>query len=362
MILSEHLQVYLKTTETCQLNCKHCFTSGSNGAKVFFNPDKVINFFYRLNKEAPQVRSLNILFHGGEPMLAPLESLKEVHKYLSKLPLQVTWGIQTNLVYKLTEEYRNFFKDVFMQYGFGTSWDYDMRFGSTSPGNEKVKQAQLKLWENNVRELIKDGHFMTMIVSISKRMIEEKEPIEIINYARDLGFQNILFERITHDGNANENSDIFPKNKDQDEWLTKMWHQSIENKTYEYMNNMFLSEVVEAVVLRNHTANRCRNCEQSMLTLNATGTISGCPNSAPKDYWGHIDMNIPEMLNSDKRLKIITCEASRNPVCYTCPNFDVCNGDCHQLPWEGDLCAAPKSLMTFLKEEGNFDLYRKMLS
>ena len=26
--------VYLKTTETCQLNCKHCFTNGINGRKI----------------------------------------------------------------------------------------------------------------------------------------------------------------------------------------------------------------------------------------------------------------------------------------------------------------------------------------
>jgi MoaA/NifB/PqqE/SkfB family radical SAM enzyme len=35
---------YLKTTETCQLNCKHCFTSGINGKKIYFDPFKTIDF------------------------------------------------------------------------------------------------------------------------------------------------------------------------------------------------------------------------------------------------------------------------------------------------------------------------------
>ena len=32
-----------KTTETCNLNCKHCFTSGINGPKVYWNTNKIIN-------------------------------------------------------------------------------------------------------------------------------------------------------------------------------------------------------------------------------------------------------------------------------------------------------------------------------
>ena len=35
---------YIKTTETCQLNCKHCFTNGINGAKIYFNPIQTIDF------------------------------------------------------------------------------------------------------------------------------------------------------------------------------------------------------------------------------------------------------------------------------------------------------------------------------
>ena len=36
------LMIYLKTTETCNLNCAHCFTSGVNGRKIYFNTDKLL--------------------------------------------------------------------------------------------------------------------------------------------------------------------------------------------------------------------------------------------------------------------------------------------------------------------------------
>src|SRR5690606_16773712 len=119
--------------------------------------------------------------------------------------------------------------------------------------------------------LVSDGHYLTMIVSITKKLIEEKAPIEIINYAHKLGFKHILFERITSDGNAKLNSEIMPSNKAQDEWLHKMFNQCIEHKTYEYIGNMLISELADAYVNHKHTANRCRICEQSLLTINADG-------------------------------------------------------------------------------------------
>ena len=41
-MLKNDIMVYVKTTETCNLNCDHCFTSGTRGAKIYFNPDKVL--------------------------------------------------------------------------------------------------------------------------------------------------------------------------------------------------------------------------------------------------------------------------------------------------------------------------------
>ena len=368
MIISPHINVYLKTTETCNLNCKHCFTSGSNGAKIFFNPDKVIDFFSRLRKECGWVRSARFMFHGGEPMLAPIESLYKAYHGLKDIFPEVRFGMQTNLVYKLTDEKRQFMKDVLFDDGFGTSWDYDIRFGSTAPNDAvkvRIADAQRKLWEENVKKLtFEDGHYLTMIVCITKQLIENMEPIEVMNKAISLGFKHILFERITSDGNAKINSDIIPNNRQQDEWLHKMFNQCIEHKTYEKIGNMLMSEIAEAFVYKNHTANRCRSCEQSLLTMNATGTIAGCPNTAPSEFWGHIDWSIQDNLASKRRLKAIACERfDRNPLCYECPAFQYCNSDCQQLAWDEDntYCAAPKKVWKQMIKDNDTETYKKLI-
>ena len=362
MILSPAITVYLKTTETCNLNCCHCFTSGANGKKIYFSPEKTIEYFQRLKRDCPWVKKIRYMFHGGEPLLAPLEDLYRVHDGLKDIFEDTTFGIQTNLVYPMSEEKREFFKKILLKDGFGTSWDYDIRFGSTG---EHLKEKQMQLWEKNVQTLVADGHYLTMIVSITRKLIEEKEPIEIINYAHELGFKHILFERITADGNAKINRDIVPENHSQDAWLHKMFNQTLEHKTYLKIGNMLMSEVAEAFVNHNHVGNRCRICEQSLLTINADGTIGGCPNTGPVEHWGHIDWPIQDSLRSKKRLAQISCESlERNPLCFTCPAFEYCNSDCNKLPWDGEqnsYCAAPKQIWKQMMRDRDIELYRNLI-
>jgi radical SAM protein with 4Fe4S-binding SPASM domain len=364
MILSQNLNVYLKTTETCNLNCSHCFTSGSQGAKIFFNPQKTIHFFERLKESAPKVNSIRFMFHGGEPLLAPIDTLYEAYYGLKDIFPNTTFGLQTNLVYPLTDVKKKFLKEVLLPFGFGTSWDYDIRFGSTAPQLPDMARKQLQVWENNVRELNMEGHELTMIVSITKRLIQEKEPIEVIQYAMELGFKHILFERITSDGNAKNNSSIIPANAEQDEWLHKMFLQTIKYKLYKGIDNLFLSEISEAYVNHKHIGNRCRNCEQSLLTINADGTIGGCPNTGPVNHWGHIDWSIDESFSSKKRLSLISCERfERNPNCYSCPAFEYCNSDCNKLAWdqENTYCAAPKKVWNQMILDNDINSYKKLI-
>lgn len=356
MRISSQIQVYLKTTETCNLNCSHCFTSGNNGKKIFFNPHKSLDFFDRLF-EGRTFEYRRILFHGGEPMLAPIKDMKFfADSVLDKYP-DVKFGIQTNLVYPLIEEKRAFFNEYFLNEGIGTSWDYGIRFGSS---NGKPYEQQI-LWENNVRALIADGHFLSVMISLNKGLVENFEPADLIQYLIDLGVQNVLFERITANGNATLNPEVQPQNKDLDQWLLRMYEQTIEHKFYEKIHNMFLSEIATTYIKRLHVANRCRNCEQSLLTINADGTIAGCPNSAPEESWGNIEWSLEENFNSKKRLHIMACEMKRNDNCFTCPVSSICNGDCHRLVWQGNICAAPKSLMIKMKTENKVEDYKKIL-
>jgi radical SAM protein with 4Fe4S-binding SPASM domain len=345
MLITNNIQVYVKTTETCNLNCQHCFTSGSSGPKIYFNPQKVSQFIKDV-VIGKQLTSLRVVYHGGEPMLAPLNDLYDLYHKTKDLLPDVSYGIQTNLVYKITDEKLKFFNDVFLGHGVGTSWDPNIRFGSVNPAKA---DEQLQLWESNVRLLLQHGHQLTLMVCLTSYVLENYQPYEIVNYAIDLGFQHILFERVTSDGNLTEHLELLPDNKKLDAWMLAMYQQTVELKLHLKINNIFLDEIVSTFNQRVHKGNRCRNCEQKILTINATGTVSGCPNSAQRTHWGHIDHGVQAVLASPLRLQAMCSERMRNPVCGTCPVRDLCNGDCYKLPWQGEYCAAPKSLLGQLK-------------
>lgn len=347
----KELQIYLKTTETCQLNCSHCFTSGRNGARIYFNPDRVINWFKKLAVAQPTLRHVNIEFHGGEPFLAPVKNMRKVYDEVKGLWPNVRFSACTNLVYTLDDEKLDFMKEAFDK-SIATSWDDGIRFE-----NEK----QESLWKKNVQTLIDNGFEITLMVSLSKKTIE-KEPIELFKMAADLGVKWVSLERLTPHGTAKENNDIFPSNVEMDKWFLRMYEQMVETKAWEWApKNVFLNGLLEKIN-RGHTGGVfCRNCEQKMFTLNTNGSIGGCPNDAPEKNYATLEDDIQTLLYNPGRMQKIACETFRNPACYKCPVFDICNGDCQQVQWQGNVCASPKSLIKRLKEVNDYDLFNLFL-
>lgn len=329
-----HITVYLKTTETCQLNCKHCFTNGINGRKIYFNPVKTVEWINKL-KTAYQNNSIHFEFHGGEPFLAPVSDMKYVVENTKQLWNNVSYGMTSNLTLNLDEEKTQFIlKDL--NGIIGTSWDKSIRFTN-------IKQKEL--WENNVKYLKSLGVYITLFVSVTKELCNT-DPETIITYFNSLGVDEVDFERLTNHGNAKLHPEIFPTNKEQDTWFLNLY----KCKTKRKWKDSFIDSIVKTRLAGSQTATFCRDCEQKLFTINADGTISGCPNAAPEEVYGSIKQDIWDLLWNPKRKYIIACEAARDKRCYSCEVFDLCGSGCHQLDWDETHCPSPKSLFKLLKQ------------
>jgi len=329
---------YLKTTETCNLNCKHCFTNGKNGPKIYWNPEKVISWLTRFRQEVGHNHTAHMEFHGGEPFLCPVDQMQEVYESCLDLWEDQTWGVTTNLVFKLREDIFNFMSGP-LKKRIGTSWDPDIRFDNP---------RQYDLWRSNVKTLLEEGFDIKLFISVTKGTIAI-DPIELLEWIKELGVKEVSFERLTNNGNAKLHPEIFPSNLEQDAWFLRMHKQSEEHGAREWFDNEFLENVYKKFETGfNKSGTFCRDCEEKLFTLNADGTISGCPNAAPEQVYGNIDSDINILLRDPKRIELITCERNRDPRCYSCEVFRYCGGDCHQLSWQDNICGAPKSLMKTL--------------
>jgi radical SAM protein with 4Fe4S-binding SPASM domain len=330
----KEIMVYLKTTETCNLNCLHCFTSGTKGAKIYWDHVKTADWLQRLAKTLPTPHA-HLEFHGGEPFLASVESMQYVYDNCKDIFDSQSWGMTTNLTFKLTQDKIDFIQGP-LGNRIATSWDPDIRFANNK---------QYELWESNVKKLIDLGVTVKLFISVTKATTDI-EPIELLRWVKNLGVSELALERLTMNGSALMNLQIFPTNQEQDAWFLKMHQQSEQYGARDWFDNEFL-ESVYAKFETGFTSGGtfCRDCEEKLFTVNADGSIAGCPNSAPEAAFGHIEDNIADMLLSPKRTENIACERARDPRCYECPVFLYCNSDCHQLEWQGDICGAPKSLM-----------------
>ena len=207
--------IYVKTTETCQLNCKHCFTNGINGAKIYFNPEKTADWVKRLHEVAYRPNdTIHYEFHGGEPFLAPISHMTKFYEETKELWPQTSFGITSNFVLKLTDEHWKFIKGP-LNNRVGTSWDPKIRF-------ENPKQEAL--WKNNVKALIDAGVTVKLFISVTKDTLDI-EPIKLLRWVKALGVQEMALERLTGNGNALLHPEIFPRNVDQDAWFLKMHQQ-----------------------------------------------------------------------------------------------------------------------------------------
>lgn len=329
--------VYLKTTDSCNLNCSHCFTSGNEVDRYFWQLPETRDWIQRYMDHIPQSDVVHFELHGGEPMLAPLEQLIEMRDFLRTFGSRVSIGITTNLVYKLTPEKIAFF--VSMD-GFGSSWDADIRFAN---------RGQERLWQDNLLEVVNARRqakkTSNLHVSVSRKFTEMDQESTTIFFG-SLGVDKVMFDRITLDGNAVKNQTLFPTNQEINNWYLKMHEATKKLDARRWFFNAALEDVYAKFENGNARCGTfCRDCEERLFTISANGNIGGCPNSAQEQSFGHISQSLEELMASPKRLDVMAEERARNEKCFECPVFSYCGSDCHQLAWDGDICASPRELM-----------------
>lgn len=330
-----HKTIYIKTTGTCNLNCKHCFTNGKNGDKTQFDPKVTSAWVSSFIDKYPKGTHYHMEFHGGEPFLVPLDRLKEFADNFIDNP-DVSIGATSNLTFKIRDELIDFIK-TYMSSRIGTSWDHWIRWS-----NEK----QFNLWKSNLELLKGHGIDIKLMVSVSRTLVS-KSPDWFIDQLESFAVDEVALERLTHDGSAMTNDSIFPDNEEQDNWYLELYKRYKERNPRVRITTL---DIIERKLKTNlvKVDTNCRNCEQNLVTINSDGSLSGCPNAAAELHHATLEDGVDAFLSSDGLVNEVVKELSWNEVCTSCKVFDLCGGDCHRLPWQGKRCGGLKNTLSFL--------------
>lgn len=328
--------IYVKTSDTCNLNCDHCFTNGRNGGKEKWDVDKTLHWLTDYMAEYPQEEFL-IILHGGEPFLAPIEDLERFIEPFIDDP-RVILTINSNFVFKLDDRKLAFLKKLD---SIGTSWDVGIRFENDN---------QYALFQKNLKIMRDAGLSYGMMIAVNTELVN-KNIDEFLTEVDDLKPDHIRLERLTANGNAELNPRIFPGNERQDNWFVdvyKAYKRREAELNYVIVTLDIIEDKLDQQVVKTDT--NCRNCEQNLVTMNSDGSLSGCPNAASEKKHAVVDDGVDAFLSSQGRLEEITTELDFNPNCLTCDVFHLCGGDCHRLPWQGDRCGGLKNLLRYVRD------------
>lgn len=342
-------KIYIKTTESCQLHCRHCYIGDNRNKKQFFDEDATIEW---LKNNIDLTQKIRVSFHGGEPFLCPLPKIEKVCKFLRQYP-NITIDATTNLVYDFDklDDIIAFVKEYFIDDDgkpfIKTSFDEgDIRFPHSGclewrlfdDNGEYIGETFVDdsiyttiHWTGAVTKVVKSGIKTEIITCLTKPLIEKFTPDNFIGFMELLS-PYFTFERLTENTTADKS--LIPKYEDVDNWLYQCYQD------YKKYPNMHCWTFDDMRFAADRIFYGCRNrtCMKNVITINPDGTLGGCPNSAVYQTFGSIygDYDI------DKRNKLIQSEHKLNPKCLYCDLFKYCNGDCCQLSWQGDVCPSPK--------------------
>lgn len=325
-------QIYIKTTESCQLNCKHCYIGEARNKRKFFKAEPTIKWLQELKKVSSYSNEdFYFTFHGGEPLLCRLSELQKVIDAFPGAQFDAT----SNLVFPLEEKtdfiLRNFYADMYKKPTIKTSWDPVIRFKSNS---------QYSQWKYNVQHLIEKGIYVRVGICCTSYLLS-MSPIKVFNLFKQLGVHQIDFERLT---SLPKNNPLYANYEDIDDWICRFYHASIGSSLC--ISNV---EGLKEALYNRLTGCRARKCNSNVITINADGTIGTCPNMSLSNSITSIYEPIQNYIFSNAKACLIKKECTPDNRCLVCPHYDACNGECCQLEWQGNTCPGFKKLISLIK-------------
>lgn len=314
------MNIYIKVTESCNLQCKHCYNPYLN---CEIDYDSVKFFLSKINNI---VKHNYFILHGGEPLMANQDKIIDL---INSFPNN-KWRISTNLCYEMTSKRLQILSKMSE---IRVSFDVGIRFNNIK---------NLLQWKKNVTYLSKKLKYPLFFnICLTKQLLQHK-PLHILKMLDSFKVKIFSLERITLSGNAINNKDIIPTYEEIDNWLCELY------KDLKYFPDIKCLSIESIKMGIYHHFEHCygKQCCCQTLTINSNGTIGNCPNDAR--------INIIGNLNDDPNFILMKIWNKKHIIkqkCLKCDHYDKCRGWCEQMDWQGDICPYPFKLSELIKNE-----------
>lgn len=349
----DHLNILIKPTEGCNLRCIYCFNK-NNGYIDDLMEMETLEKLYSIM--FPFYKSINIVWHGGEPTFAGLDFYRKAFElqdvFSQKYGVKVNNSMQTNATL-LDDNFIDFIKT--RNISLGISYDGIVN-DATRNSSQEVLSTISRLKRKNIRPGI--------ITVVSKKNIDIL--IATYEHLKKIG----LGTQLNHYIETDKNSPCFDLALSPENYVTRMydlflyWFNDmscdIDLNPFRMYIEQYLFDVAPVCI---HAS-----CMRSWMCMNHEGGLSACDKAFPEEYqYGNVKnySDIREVYNSNGFRNLMLASVLRREKCISsCEFYKYCEGGCnHSAMVEGSLDNnGGFSCITFKKLFGKIFAFLKSLN
>lgn len=310
----QQINTLIKPTHECNMRCRYCFAEKYGYENSLLGIDKLKKYIELLSKK---YNYINLVWHGGEPLLAPLDYYKEIYNYCKRFDSKFVYSLQTNGTL-LNQENIGFFKTNNTSIGLS----FDGLTNNITRGHTQTILQNIKLLQSND---MYPGAILVVNQNNVKNLIGEYEYFKSLDLAMKI---NPMF----NDGAAKENKFL---SLNPDEYI-KSFIDFFKYWAFDTLCNINVSTCTELVnLIINERTGVCtsNSCLGKWLCFDSNGHLYPCDRLCLEEYdLGDITKmsSIDEAFENDKFIKLLRDSISRRQNCINeCQYFKNCYGGCN---------------------------------
>ena len=327
MINQSFIIPVIKITDSCNYNCKFCYYAQNQLSSDLMDIElckKIVKEVYDYNVRQSN-ENMRIIFHGGEPLLQPIEFFETMLEYEKELnksnAIRIYHSVQSNGYY-LDDNWIRFFKQNNFDVGIsidGPSW---LNFHYNKRGADYCTNRVI----NNIQKLVNIGVSFGIISVITNEHLDYPEVI--YDFCKDNNISDLSLNYC-----YNPESDDSVDTEKLKGFLSKLFDLYYEG---EYpLNIREFNEIIAKI--SGYCSDTCATCNREncgqYMTFDSAGNVFFCDTAYDKSTAiGNIRTeSLFSIINSTQYLKtLIHARESQETRCVYCKYNYICGSGCYR--------------------------------